>query len=76
MDRYFKDRSLDLTQLQQKISCTVSDIKAEAASFNSSVASAGLLQATKQKISEVGCFSIVLHGTRSVRYFYWRVRFT
>jgi hypothetical protein len=53
MDRYWKERASDLNQLQQKISSTVSDLTAEAVSFNTSVASAGLLQATKQKISEV-----------------------
>ena len=53
MDRYWKERASDLNQLQQKISSTVSDLTAEAVSFNTSVASAGLLQATKQKMSEV-----------------------
>jgi len=50
VDKYLKEKVSDI---QQKISTTVSEIKVEAANFNNSVASAGLLQATKYKINEV-----------------------
>jgi hypothetical protein len=50
VDKYLKEKVSDL---QQKISTTVSEIKVEAANFNNSVASAGLLQATKYKFNEV-----------------------
>lgn len=50
VDRYLKEK---VTDLQQKLSSTVSEMQAEAADFNSCVASTGLLVAAKHKINQV-----------------------